>query len=185
MPYLFSQIELVHQQHYQDFLVQQVVEPSMAPIPNPISRLTTPDNNQDPSVNDLDTQPGKWGNEWQHQVFSDSREWLESEDCLNYLNIIGSNSSMNWASKPHETIDLDVSNIVQYTLFILKNAMIFYFTDRCPLLTTFQAWAVAKCKQWGWPLLHVKFVGHNFFILYFKDLEHTEMMLETHPWHFK
>lgn len=105
------------------------------------------------------------------------------DDCLRSLNIIGKNSQEDWADKPHETIQLDVQDTAQYALFLTRNAVICYFTDRCPQLAAFRAWAVYECNQWKWDILHVKFVGRNFFIIYFRYSEDRDQMLDSKPWY--
>lgn len=88
----------------------------------------------DPNVIECIVELGDWGPYLQLPLQDDFDEWLQSADCLTSLQIIGENSRENWVEKPHETIQLDIQDTAHYTLFLTQNAIIYYFTDRCPNL---------------------------------------------------
>lgn len=171
-------------------LTQLPIDPRPTGPPRPAMRSTSiappeipseADATADPNVTESVVQPGDWGPDWHLPHQDDLDEWLQFEDCFHSLSIIGENSRENWADKPHETIKLNVQDTTQYTLFLSRNVVLCYFTDCCPQLAAFRAWAVYECNQWEWDILHVKFIGRNFFIIYFCFLVDRDLMLETKP----
>lgn len=81
----------------------------------------------------------------------------------------------DWANKPRVKINVDIQPGADYTSYMLEHAMICYFTSQPPLLDEFCNWIYTEfmCKK-EWPILHVKFLGKNFYLVLFEVADHRE-----------
>lgn len=76
------------------------------------------------------------------------------------LGIIANNTIEHWHQKSFYTVEVDAMELAGYTLYLIKHAMVCYFTNRCLLLSKFKDWVSKEifCKR-GWGVDQVKFVG--------------------------
>lgn len=78
---------------------------------------------------------------------------------------------------------MELDNMVAYMHMLLKHGMLCYFTDFYPMLPELKQWAnMVLVMERRWPICHVKFVGKNFDLIIFKDVEHQTLALEAKPW---
>lgn len=78
---------------------------------------------------------------------------------------------------------MELDETVAYTHILLKHGMQCYFTDRCSMLLELKIWAnKSPVEERLWPFHHIKFVGKNFYLVIFKEVDHRTLALAAKPW---
>lgn len=63
--------------------------------------------------------------------------------------------------------------------------MLGYFTDRPPFLLDFHDWVEDEFHlRNGWRVNHTQYVGKNFFLIEFEEVEDRDAALTSAPWFF-
>lgn len=114
----------------------------------------------------------------------ESRAWLNLPNFLEMINIIAKNSNKGrWDKKPHMSIQLELEETTRYTHILLKHGMLYYFTDRCSMLSDLNKWMTkVLAGECLWSIHHVKFVGMNFYLIIFKKSDHYTQALAAKLW---
>lgn len=85
-----------------------------------------------------------------------------------------------------QTIKHNLEKIVNHTTQFANNTLVGYFIDFPPLFLDFKIWVreELECKS-GWSVLHIQYLGKNFFLIDFEDLADCDSALDFAPWFYE
>lgn len=111
---------------------------------------------------------------------AEQEKWKNSHVCRDAIKTIVAQSREDWPNKIYARMKWTIDRAATATRNLYDNAMICYFTDQPPMLPAFQDGATHFMeKMENWPLLQVKFIGKNFYLIIFKHAEHRESTLSA------
>lgn len=122
--------------------------------------------------------------DWEIPGTNESLAWLNLPNCLEMISTIAKNSNKGcWDKKPHVSIWMGLDETVVYTHMLLKHGMLCYFTNRCVVLPKLKSWEnLVPIEERLWSLHHIKFIGKNFYLIIFKEVDHHALALVVKPW---
>ncbi|CAM6111226.1 unnamed protein product [Calypogeia fissa] len=109
--------------------------------------------------------------------------WEQSLESRTALKKIAQITAEKWADQEYVECEWDYVEAAYEAKKLKEHAMICYFTDRAPMLQDFKEWIEYEMEdRQGWPIKQIKFLGKNFFMIYFEEFIHREEALTLAPW---
>lgn len=95
---------------------------------------------------------------------------------------MANNTIEHLPKESYYAVQVEASKVAGYMLYLIKHAMVYYFTDRAPMLTEFKDWVVEEIvAKRGWAIDQVKFARRNFFLIVFSKEAHRDAALDIAP----